>query len=78
MLGADETQTLPWDMFCNGMVVLHDGRVLVNGGNLQYDPFFGERRNAVYDPVSGLSHRSRTWRMAAGIRPSPRLAMAEP
>ena len=49
-----QTQTLPWDMFCNGMVVLHDGRVLVNGGNLQYDPFFGERRNAVYDPLTGL------------------------
>ena len=29
-------------MFCNGMVVLHDGRVFINGGNLQYDPFQGE------------------------------------
>jgi hypothetical protein len=45
-----QTQTLDWDMFCNGMVVLHDGRVFVNGGNLQYDPFFGERRSAVFDP----------------------------
>jgi PKD repeat protein len=43
-----------WDMFCNGMVVLHDGRVFINGGNLQYDPFFGEPRNAVYDPATGL------------------------
>lgn len=48
------TQPLAWDMFCNGMVVLHDGRVLINGGNLQYDPFFGEPRNAVYDPMTGL------------------------
>ena len=48
------TQALNWDMFCNGMVTLHDGRVLVNGGNLQYDPFFGERRNAVFDPLTGL------------------------
>ena len=48
------TQALAWDMFCNGMVVLHDGRVFVNGGNLQYDPFFGEPRNAVYDPATGL------------------------
>jgi hypothetical protein len=47
-----QTQTLPWDMFCNGMVVLHDGRVLINGGNLQYDPFFGEPRNAVFDPAT--------------------------
>ncbi len=47
-----QTQALAWDMFCNGMVVLHDGRVLVNGGNLQYDPFFGEPRNAVFDPAT--------------------------
>lgn len=49
-----QTQTLGWDMFCNGMVTLHDGRVLINGGNLQYDPFFGEPRNAVFDPATGL------------------------
>jgi galactose oxidase-like protein/PKD domain-containing protein len=48
------TRALAWDMFCNGMVVLHDGRVLVNGGNLQYDPFHGEPRNAVFDPATGL------------------------
>src|SRR5437867_646142 len=47
-------QTLGWDMFCNGMVTLPDGRVLVNGGNLQYDPFHGEPRNAAYDPVFDL------------------------
>jgi hypothetical protein len=49
-----QTQPTPWDMFCNGMVVLHDGRVFINGGNLQYDPFFGEPRNAVYTPATGL------------------------
>ena len=48
------TQALAWDMFCNGMVTLHDGRVLINGGNLQYDPFFGQPRNAVFDPATGL------------------------
>lgn len=48
------TQALSWDMFCNGMVTLHDGRIFVNGGNLQYDPFYGERRNAVFDPMTGL------------------------
>jgi hypothetical protein len=42
-----------WDMFCNGMVVLHDGRVFINGGNLKYDPFWGEPKNAVYDPATG-------------------------
>lgn len=48
------TQPLGWDMFCNGMVTLHDGRVFVNGGNLRYDPFYGEPRNAVFDPITGV------------------------
>ncbi len=43
-----------WDMFCNGMVVLSDGRVFVNGGNLKYDPFWGQPKNAVFDPTTGL------------------------
>ena len=47
------TQGMLWDMFCNGMVTLPDGRVLINGGNLEYDPFCGERRNAVFDPDTG-------------------------
>ena len=42
-----------WDMFCNGMVVLPDGRPFIMGGNLQYDPFFGWKRTAIYDPVTG-------------------------
>jgi hypothetical protein len=48
------TQPLGWDMFCNGMVTLPDGRVFVNGGNLRYDPFYGEPRNAVFDPMTGI------------------------
>jgi Galactose oxidase-like, Early set domain/PKD domain len=47
------TQPVNWDMFCNGMLVLPDGRAFVNGGTLQYDPFHGELRSAVYDPSSG-------------------------
>ena len=43
-----------WDMFCNGMVVLSDGRVFVNGGNLKYDPFWGQPKNAVFDPATSL------------------------
>ena len=45
-------QPLTWDMFCNGMTVLPDGRVFVNGGNLRYDPFQGEPRNAAFDPAT--------------------------
>jgi len=45
--GTVSTQTLAWDMFCNGMVALSDGRVFINGGN-------GYVRTAVYDPGTGL------------------------
>jgi PKD repeat protein len=48
------TNNYPWDMFCNGMVVLSDGRVFVNGGNLKYDPFWGQPKNAVFDPATSL------------------------
>ena len=41
---------LAWDMFCNGMVVLPDGRAFINGGTLQYDPFFGQPKSSVFDP----------------------------
>src|ERR1700730_18580740 len=40
------TGTQTWDMFCNGMVVLPDGRPVIIGGNLQYDPFFGWKRTS--------------------------------
>ena len=41
-------------MFCNGMVNLPDGRMFINGGNLKYDPFWGEKRSAVFDPTTGV------------------------
>ena len=47
------TQPLGWDMFCNGMVALPDGRIMVFGGNLQYDPFHGWQRTAIFDPATG-------------------------
>src|ERR1700732_5028331 len=46
------TGTQSWDMFCNGMIVLPDGRHFIVGGNLQYDPFFGWKRTSIYDPVT--------------------------
>ena len=51
--GTITTQPVAWDMFCNGMVVLADGRAIVVGGTLQYDPFHGQLRSAVYDPATG-------------------------
>jgi len=42
--------TTAWDMFCNGMVVLSDGRAFINGGSVQYDPFLGELKSSIFDP----------------------------
>jgi hypothetical protein len=50
--GTITVQTVNWDMFCNGMVVLPDGRPFVVGGTLQYDPFFGEPKSTVFDPAT--------------------------
>jgi hypothetical protein len=52
--GTITVQPLSYDMFCNAMVTLPDGRVFVNGGNLQYDPFHGQPRNSAFDPGLGL------------------------
>ena len=43
---------LSWDMFCNGMVILPDGKPFVIGGTLRYDPFLGEPRAATFDPAT--------------------------
>lgn len=51
--GTITTQQVAWDMFCNGMVVLADGRAFVDGGTQQYDPFHGQLQSAVYDPATG-------------------------
>src|SRR5438552_3146664 len=51
--GTIPTQLVAWDMFCNGMVVLPDGRAFINGGTLQYDPFHGQPKSAVYDLATG-------------------------
>jgi hypothetical protein len=42
---------LPWDVFCNGGSFLADGRCMVVGGTVQYDPFYGDRRMTVFDPL---------------------------
>jgi hypothetical protein len=47
------TQPLLWDMFCNGMTELPDGRPFITGGTIQYDPFYGQPRASTYDPATG-------------------------
>ena len=54
-----QTQSLGWDMFCNGMVTLHDGRVLINGGNLKYDPFSGRAEECRVRPDDRDVYRRR-------------------
>ncbi len=44
--------SLSVDLFCDGMVLLPDGRALINGGNLQYDPFEGLRQASIFDPAT--------------------------
>ncbi|MGA9800313.1 MAG: IPT/TIG domain-containing protein, partial [Terriglobales bacterium] len=44
--------TLSWDMFCNSMTVLQDGRVFVNGGTVAYDPFLGQTKSSIFDPAT--------------------------
>jgi hypothetical protein len=46
------TFRIAWDMFCNGMVILPDGKPFVLGGTLKYDDFLGEPKTAVFDPLT--------------------------
>jgi galactose oxidase-like protein len=48
--GNISTQSVGWDMFCNGAIVLADGRPFVNGGTAQYNPFYGSPNSSVFDP----------------------------
>ena len=50
--GVIDVQTTPWDLFCNGLSWLPDGRALITGGNLQYNPFRGIRTTTIFDPAT--------------------------
>jgi Domain of unknown function (DUF1929)/IPT/TIG domain len=50
--GKITTQSTSWYMFCSGMVPFSDGRVLVDGGTIQIDPFLGSQQAAIYDPAT--------------------------
>ena len=56
--------TVTWDMFCNGMILLPDGKPFIAGGTLQYDPFFGQPQAATFDPA--VNTFSNTPNMAHG------------
>src|SRR5690242_246369 len=50
--GGFSVQSIPWDLFCNGLSWMPDGRALIAGGNLQYNPFRGIRTTTVFDPLT--------------------------
>jgi hypothetical protein len=50
--GTFAAYDLAWDVFCNGMAFLPDGRALVVGGTAAYDEFTGEARATVFDPFT--------------------------
>ena len=50
--GSILLQDMPWDVFCNGGTFLADGRSMVVGGTVEYDPFYGEPRITVFDPLT--------------------------
>jgi hypothetical protein len=52
VVGAITQFSVSWDMFCNGMVLLKDGRALIDGGAIQYSPFYGQPQVAVFDPAT--------------------------
>jgi len=58
------TMLTTWDMFCNGMAIMQDGRVLINGGTKAYGalaivgtqgdiPFTGLPNTSIFDPSTG-------------------------
>jgi hypothetical protein len=54
--GVINVQTVPWDLFCNGLSWMPDGRALVAGGTLQYPVnghgWGGIRTTTVFDPAT--------------------------
>jgi hypothetical protein len=59
--------TVSWDMFCNGMLVLPDGRAFINGGTILYTPGFTRSRRFSILRTTRLP-TCRTWPTGGGIR----------
>jgi len=45
-------QQVSWDVFCNGGSFLADGKCMIVGGTAKYDPFYGDQRVALFDPLT--------------------------
>jgi hypothetical protein len=50
--GTIAVQPLLWDLFCNGMLDLGDGRPIIVGGSSAVAPPYGDYRASVFDPAT--------------------------
>src|SRR5438874_13782413 len=54
--GVIDVQEVPWDLFCNGLSWMPDGRALIAGGTLQYPVnghgWGGLKTTTVFDPAT--------------------------
>jgi hypothetical protein len=51
--GTFHNQLTPWDLFCNGLTFLPDGRVIITGGNLNVvNPGAGPPWTTIFDPAT--------------------------
>ena len=50
--GTIAVQTLIWDLFCNGMLDLGDGRPIIVGGSSAVAPPYGDYRASIFDPAT--------------------------
>jgi hypothetical protein len=57
--GAIVVQELLWDLFCNGMSFLPDGRALIVSGSKPYptNVFKGLKNTTIFDPETSIFHR---------------------
>ncbi|MGH8576286.1 MAG: galactose oxidase-like domain-containing protein [Gammaproteobacteria bacterium] len=57
--GTIAVQNIPWDLFCNGMSFLPDGRALITGGSEPYptNDFKGLKNTTLFDPITSIFHR---------------------
>ena len=58
--GAITVQPLLWDLFCNGMLDLGDGRPIIVGGSEALAPPYGDYRASIFDPATQKFNQAET------------------
>lgn len=62
--GTITVQPLLWDLFCNGMLDLGDGRPMIVGGSEGVSPPYGDYRASIFDPATAKFNQAES--MAEG------------